>query len=98
MSSGVDYIRHLMAAGVAGRPIMVPQMVRHPELSLCIAILSGHHERGPPPSKDIKSSDSSGSSFLELGQYMHIHWDVLEKVVAAWFLWLTREISALLFY
>jgi hypothetical protein len=47
-----------MVSVAAEHPIMVLQMVRRLELSLCTAILSGHHEHGSPPSKDIKSGDS----------------------------------------
>jgi len=55
-------------------------MVRRLEPSLYTVIPSGHHEHdSPPPLKSIKSGDSSGSSFLERGQYKHIHWDGLEE-------------------
>ena len=37
-----------------------------------MAILSGHHEQDSPP-------PTGGSSLLELGHYIHIHWDLIKK-------------------
>lgn len=51
-------------------------MVRRPELSLCTAIPSGHHEHDSPPSTQVILAPSG----TRIGHaYMHIHWGLLDN-------------------